>query len=138
MTFCSNVLQITHIITKKSGMNTVIFFRPKLREFLRFPLNRNFVINFVWIGYSEVSVAKNPGINTRNLCKANNFGLKIRNFGFQKQEILGRKNEVLVPEVLVPEVSVQETRSFGSKPRSSVKVVFRNASVAETRNFELL
>jgi hypothetical protein len=116
----------------------------------------------------------------------------FKNFGFQKQEVSGRKNKVSVrktrsfgskipkfrfenpqfwfkTEVSVrkPTVSVQN-RSFGSKiPKfrfdnpqysfktevsvrkpevsgaffefaTSVKVVFRNASVADTRNFDLL
>jgi hypothetical protein len=57
----------------------------------------------------EVSVGQK-----KNIYKTNNFGLKTRNFSFQK-----------------PEVSVR-------KPEVSVEVVFRNASVPETRNFELL
>jgi hypothetical protein len=50
---------------------TVIYFRPKLREFLRFPLNRNFVRNFEWIWCSEVSVVKNLGINTQSFISKN-------------------------------------------------------------------
>jgi hypothetical protein len=81
---------------------------------------------FVWIWFSKVSVAKNPGINTRSfgirrkkiLCKTNNFALKTRNFSFQKHE-----------------VSVRKTRSFGSKPRSfGLKT---RSSGSKTRSFEL-
>jgi hypothetical protein len=55
----------------------------------------------------------------------------------QKPEVSVRKPEVSVrkPEVLVrnPEVS---SKFF--ELETSIQVVFRNASVAETRNFELL
>jgi hypothetical protein len=122
-------------------------------------------INYsVWIWYSEVSVAKIPGKNTRNFgrtiffYKTINFGLKIRNIGFKQHEasvrkpevsfekpkILVEKQEILVrkPEVSVrkPEVSVQkpEVSGYIFELETSVKVIFRNAPVAETRNLELL
>jgi hypothetical protein len=45
---------------RSNDLYTVIHFHLKLKEFHRFPLNRNFVRYFVWIWYSEVSVAKIP------------------------------------------------------------------------------
>jgi hypothetical protein len=91
---------------------TVIHFCPKLQEFLRFSLNRN----FEWIWCSEVSVAKNSAINTRSfgrtkkiLYKTNNFVLKTRNSSFKIREVSVRKK---------PEVLLEKTRSFGSKTRS--------------------
>jgi hypothetical protein len=79
--------------------------------------------------YSKVSVAKNPGINTRSfgrtkkiLCKTKNFGVKTRNSGFQKHKVLGRKNEVSVRKSWSFGSKNQsfgsKTRSFGLKPRS--------------------
>jgi hypothetical protein len=53
----------------------------------------------------------------------NNIGLKTRKFDFQKYEVSVRK-----PEVWFKIVELE----------TSVKVVFRNASVAETQNFELM
>jgi hypothetical protein len=85
------------------------------------------------------------------LCKTKLRFSKTRNSGFQKHEVLVqnnrssvRKPEVSVqkPEVLVrkPEVSVQNPKASGKyfELETSVKVVFRNALVAETQNFELL
>jgi hypothetical protein len=78
------------------------------------------------------------------LCKTNNFALKTRNFGFQKHEVSVRKPEVSVrkPEnsVRKPENSVQNPEVSGKffELEPSVKVVFQNASVTETRNFKLL
>jgi hypothetical protein len=77
---------------------------------------------------------------------------KTRNFGFQKHETLVFKNTKFrfenpkfrfeKPEVSVrkPEVSVRKPEVSGKifELEISVKVVFRNASVAQTRNFELL
>jgi hypothetical protein len=63
---------------------------------------------------------------------------------FRKPEVLVLKPKVLVqkPEVLIrkSEVSVRKPEVSGKiyELETSVKVVFRNASVAETRNFELL
>jgi hypothetical protein len=67
----------------------------------------NFVRNFVWIWYFEVSVTKNPGINTQSFgrTKTNSLRktlvLKTRNFGFQKHEVSVQKPEFSVrnPEV---------------------------------------
>jgi hypothetical protein len=86
-------------------------------------LNQNFQVSY-WIRKNEVSVRK-PEILAR------------------KHEVSGRKNEVSVrkPKVSVrkPEVSVQNPEVSGTifELETSVKVVYRNASVAETRNFEL-
>jgi hypothetical protein len=129
---------------------TVIHFRLKLREFLRFPFNRN----FVWIWYSKLSVAKNPGINTRSFgrtkkislqneqlwskntklrySKTRSFGKETRSFGsknlkfrFDKPEVSVQKPEVLVrkSEVSVrkPEVSVQKPEVSVQKPEVSVQ-----------------
>jgi hypothetical protein len=81
----------------------------------------------------------------------NNVGLKTRKFDFQKYEVSVVKPKVSVrkPEVSVrkPEVLVQKPEVLVRKPEvwfkiveleTSVKVVFRNASVAETQNFESL
>jgi formylmethanofuran dehydrogenase subunit A len=62
----------------------------------------------------------------------NNFGLITQNFGFQKLEVSVRKPELSVKQ---SEVSVQNPEVSG---KTSVKVFFRNASVAKTQNFELL
>jgi hypothetical protein len=68
---------------------------------------------------------------------------KTRNFGFQKSEVSVGKPEVSVgkPEVSVrkPEVSVRKPEVSGKffELETSVKVVFQNASVAETKNFKL-
>jgi hypothetical protein len=80
----------------------------------------------------------------KNLCQTNHFGLETRNSGFQKYEVSVKKPGISVrkPEVSVRklEVSVQNPEVSGKffEFEISVKVVFRNASVAETRNFELL
>jgi hypothetical protein len=62
---------------------------------------------------------------------------KTRNFGFQKHEVSVLKPKVSVqkPEVSVENPEVLDT-IFGLE--TFVKVVFRNASVAETRKFQLL
>jgi hypothetical protein len=146
--------------------NTVIHFCPKLREFLRLPLNRNFGWDFVgFFVKPEVSVTQiTREILVRYfayLCKTNNtklwlsntrsFGSKTRSFGsknpkfwFENPEVSVRKPEVSVRK---PEVSARKPEASARKPEvsgknfkleTSVKVVFRNASVAETRNFNLL
>jgi hypothetical protein len=72
------------------------------------------------------------------------FRFENPKFLFEKPEVLVRKPEVSVrkPEVSVrkPEVSVKnpEVSVKNFELETSVKVVFRNASVAKTRNFELL
>jgi hypothetical protein len=85
------------------------------------------------------------------LYNSNNFGLKTRNFGFQKHEVSRRKHEVSFTKTRSfgsknpkfwfekPEVSVQNAEVSGKifEHETSVKVVFRNALVAEIRNFEL-
>jgi hypothetical protein len=90
--------------------------------------------------------------------KTRSFGSKNTKFRFEKPEVSFRKPEVSVqkpevsigkPEVSVgkPEVSVGKPEISVEKPEvpdksfeleTSVKVFFRNASVSETRNFELL
>jgi hypothetical protein len=58
------------------------------------------------------------------------FGFKTRNFGFKKHVVSVRK----------PNVSVRKLEVLGKifELETSVQVVIRNASVTETRNFELL
>jgi hypothetical protein len=87
---------------------TVIYFRPKLREFLRFPLNQNFRIDLIFRSFGRKKSRKQH---------PNNFGLNTRNSGFQKHEVSDKKNEV----------SVRKTRSFGSK---IPKFRFKNPEVS--------
>jgi hypothetical protein len=99
---------------------------------------------------------KNPRINTRrfsrtkkNLCKTNNFGLKHETSKNMKFRLGNTKFWFKTPKFRFEksEVSVKQLQVSGRKsevsskildPETSVKVVLRNASVAETRNFELL
>jgi hypothetical protein len=62
---------------------------------------------------------------------------KNTKFRFEKLEVLVRKPEVLVRKA---EVSFRKPDVSGKnfELETSVKIVFQNASVAETRNYKLL
>jgi hypothetical protein len=59
---CLILIAGTQVMLRKAY--TVIFFRPKLREFLRFPLNRNFARDFVFFAKPEISVSQNHTKNS--------------------------------------------------------------------------
>jgi hypothetical protein len=94
----------------------------------------------------EVSVGQKKSLQNEQLwfkntklrfSKTRSFGVKNPKFWFEKLEVSLRKPEVLVRK---PKVSVRKPEVSGKifEFETSVKVVFRNASVAETRNFKLL
>jgi hypothetical protein len=79
---------------------------------------------------------------SQKIPESQNFGrtiffLQNEQLRFKNTKLRFKKHEVSVRK---PEVSVRKPEVSGKnfEPETSVKVVFRNASVAETRNFDLL